>query len=242
MNLDHRKSFPNQNSEHRPEECVAETIADILGNINDQSFDAGFQYGSTFHLTNSVPDDVGLDPYSAFQAQVVYGSLPVSDEDFDALHTSEKYEADFNNYTVEDKQLAQQYALKGIKKLWSYDEIVAYMNQTGWGVGLAVTWSISFLTPLPDGSLPSPSGITSGHMVGVYEDTSIGLRIKPWCGPYYGQGGYSFMSRALLPQIVQWPALGFDPNASRWFYLAYAGLMHFNAIRDVLPIMRSGVK
>ncbi len=237
-NLDYRKKFSNQNEEHRPEECVAETLADILGNINNQAFDPGFNYGSTFHLTNSVPNDVGLDPYSAFQAQVVYGSLPVSDEDFDALHTSEKYEADFSNYALNDKQLAQHYAMKGIKQLWSYDEIVAYQQRTGWGVGLGMTWRDSFLIPNQDGSLPAPAGQTFNHMIGIYGEEPLGLRFKAWLGPQYGVNGYGFMSRTNLGLTALWPALGFDPAASRWWSLAVAGLTHWNIAGEVLPLLK----
>ncbi len=74
----------------------------------------------------------------AFDAQVAFGSLLTDKEDFDAISTSELYEANFANYVLDDKQLAAHFAMKGAVRLRTYDEIVQYMNRTGWGVGLSI--------------------------------------------------------------------------------------------------------
>jgi hypothetical protein len=217
MNLDRLQNFPNQNAEHRGDECVAETIADLLGNIyyaQGVKFDPGFNYGATFDLNGLTPSNVGTNPTYAFYAQCYRGSLPIQDATFTALTTSELMEANFNAYPPEQHLQALAYRQRGVRRLYSYTDIQSALKTYGQGVGMAMVWPQSFLNPNPDGTLPKPDGLSSNPMVAVYEDVpGLGLRIKPWLGSGYGAGGYCFLNETQFNQLFI-EAFCFDPTAN----------------------------
>lgn len=216
MNLDRLQNFPNQNAERRFDECVSETICDLLGNIyyaQGVKFDPGFNYGATFDLNGLIPSNVGTNPTYAFYAQCYRGSLPIQDASFTALTTSELMEANFSAYLPSEKLLALPYRQRGVRTLYSYADIQWALKTYGQGVGIVVTWFDSFLNPNADGTLPEPADGTHEHMVAVYEDTSLGLRFKPWLGAEYGAGGYGFINETRFNQVFQ-QGLCFDPTAN----------------------------
>lgn len=240
MNYDTLGWKPNQNADHRPEECTAYTVADIVGNITNQQIDPGFGYGSTFHLTGQTPGDSGLDAVDAFTAQTIYGSLPTEDQPFTALQTSEAMEANFDAYPVSDKQLAATLALKGIKELYSFDDIVAYQNKMKWSVGVTMTFYESFLTTKPDGTLPEPAGDYTEHEVVVWGLDPRGLIIKAWLGPTWGENGYGYVPMPLFDDMAQ-VITAFDPNAWKWWTLATAalkyGIGNKTVMNDILTLL-----
>lgn len=238
MNLDRLQRFPNQIIEQRREECVGETIADLVGNIADQPMDPGFSYAAALKVANTLPTTAGSDPYSGMLSAVVYGALPTSKEAFDAATTSELYEANFANYVSALRTFASQFVQNGTVQLRSYKDIQNYLLTYKQGCQLGMRWYSSFNTPLPDGSLPPPSGPYSEHCVAVYEDTDKGLRIKPWLGADFGDHGYVYLPEALFTTIFG-NAAGFDPNASRWWSLAFIGLTHWNLAADILPMLKT---
>lgn len=217
-NLDILKRFPNQLTEGRETECVGETWADIIGNIIGKACDAGFSYAATLRVMGSSPTTAGSDPQSGGYACVVYGALQTISEPFDALTTSELYEANWANYPVSDKVMALQNVQNGLQTLSSYQAIVDYLSVAKMGVAMHMTWYASFMNPNTDGTLPVPSGTTSDHCIAIYEATPLGLRAKVWLGPTYGQEGYVFITPATFGLIFQ-GAWGFTGNVSRWWSL-----------------------
>ncbi len=241
MIIDPLKRFPNQNADHRSFECVSETIADIVGNITNQPIDPGFNYGATFHLTGQQPADSGLNPIDAFNAQFIYGSLPTEDEPFDAATTSELMEANFDAYPLSDKQLAATFRQFPPKQLYSYDEVVAYQQQTKWGVGLATTFYENFLALSPDGTFPQPNGKYTYHEIEVLPGYDPrGLAVKAWLGPSWGAGGYGYLSKDVFNKIVS-EIHCFDKTAWQWLSLVKAalqyGLKNPQVMKEILPLI-----
>lgn len=237
MNQDYLKLFPNQVTEHRPEECVGLTVSDLAGNLLRQPCDPGFTYGATEHLMNVVPNEGGTDPLSGMQSALIYGVLPEAAADFSALSTSELYEANFANYASDDKKLARTFAMKGVKTLYDYSDIVYHLSVGIGGAALAMRWYESFNTPNADGTLPPPSGIYSNHCVAVYESTPKGLRIKSWQGTI-GDGGYLYLNEAQF-NVTHFASYAFDPTSWRWLSLVQVALQHTSAIPEILPILQS---
>lgn len=235
MNRDQLKRFPNQIIENRPQACVGETYADIIGNIRNQPMDAGFSYAAALKVANTVPTTAGSDPYSGGLAGVVYGALPTEDAPFDATTTSELYEADISNYA--NRPLALNFAQNGLQSLYTYSDIANYLIEYKQGVQLAVRWYSSFNTPNADGSLPPPSGSYSLHCVAVYEDTLLGLRVKPWLGPDFADHGYCYMNQTTFNLVFQ-SAAGFVPG-NRWVNLVKILLNHWWLYFDIYPQLHS---
>lgn len=237
MNLDRLQRFPNQNVDKRPDECVGETVADLIGNIIGQPCDAGFSYAAALKVSNMAPTTAGSVPYSGMLGGLVYGALATNKEPFDATTTSELYEANFGNYQSV-QSLALTNVQKGVLQLDSYQEIANYLVTYKQGVHLLVRWYTSFQSPNPDGTLPYPSGPFTNHCVAVYEDTPLGLRVKPWEGPDFGDHGYVYLPKSVLDQVFL-SAAGFDPNGWRWWNLAYTGATRPWLINDILPQLHS---
>jgi hypothetical protein len=236
MNQDALKRFPNQLTEMRHDECVGECIADIVGNIFNQPMDAGYSYATALRVSNTEPNTNGSDPYSGMIGATIYGVLPTEDVAFDATTTSELYEANYKNYI--EYKLASYFLSNAVRPLYSYEAISQYLLQYRMGVQLGIRWYESFNIPNQDGSLPAPTGAYTEHCIAVYEDTLLGLRVKPWLGPNYGQGGYSFMSKTTFDLVFE-NASCFDPYASRWMWLAKTAVTHLNLIPDILPLLKS---
>lgn len=219
LNVDFNKLFPNQNLEHRETACVGETVADIVGNIIRTQCDAGFSYAAALRLIGSIPTTNGTDPLWGMRAAVAYGVLPVAEQDFDAVSTSELYEANFDNYAPEDRAHALTFAQRGVQTLGADFILVAgYIARYQSGVSLATHWYDSFEQPLPGGKLPLPQGNFTNHNVAVYGLVDGCLIIKSWQGSTYGDGGYVYMSPEVFKGCVQ-GAWGFDPDAIRWISL-----------------------
>lgn len=232
MNLDKLKRFPNQIIEKRFDECTGETWADIVGNITNQPMDAGFSYAAALRINNTIPTTAGSNPYSGGLGTVVFGCLPTEDLPFDATTTSELYQANINNYG--NHELALNFAQNGLQNLYNYEDISDYLEDGKAGVQLAVTWYESFNRPNQDGTLPEPSGNTSNHCVAVYEDSLLGLRIKPWIGPTYGDGGYGYMSKSLLQKVFL-QASGINFDSYRWTSLVRILLSRWYLFDDIYP-------
>ena len=239
MNRDYLKRFPSQLIEQRPTECVGETVADIIGNIERIPCDAGFSYAAALRIAGQIPTTAGSDPYSGMLSSVVYGALPTENEPFDAATTSELYEANIANYGASGLLLAKNFTQPGVLQFYSYSGISNYLSTYNMGVQLGLRWYESFNTPNQDGTLPPPSGQFTEHCVAVYEDTDKGLRIKPWLGPSYGDGGYAYLSEASFNLVFQ-DASGFDQNAYRWTSLVKILLPRWYLFSDVWPQLKPG--
>lgn len=238
MNLDNLQRFPNQNIEDRPDECVGETWADIIGNIENQAMDAGYCYAYALWCNRTAPTTSGSNPYSGGVGGLVYGAIPTEDQPFDAETTSELYEANIDNYPVIDRLLALHNTPNALQGLFSYQDIKNYLSMSLGGAQLGICWYESFDTPNQDGTLPAPSGSFTNHCVAVYENTPLGLRIKPWLGPNYGADGYSFMSEATFNLVFQ-NASAFALG-SRWWSLAYYGCTRPWLLKDIIPQLSGG--
>lgn len=234
--IDKNQYFPNQLIDGNSTECVALTVADICGNIDSQLYDPDFNYAFTLYLQGIQPNTAGLDPRAGILSTVAYGLLPMSEADFTAKTMGELYIANFANYSKEDVASALKNARNGIKRLYSYDEIVQYLNDEQKGVSLAVKWFPEFNNPYSGGILPTPntSGEYSLHNVAVYGSGTNGLQIKPWLGPSYGFGGYGYMNCYVFSQVFQC-AFAYDPKAWKWLSLVQMCLLYPNRIKDLLP-------
>jgi hypothetical protein len=237
MNRDTLQRFPNQDIENRPDECVGETWADIIGNIVNQPCDAGYSYAAALRCSNSIPTTAGSVPYSGGVGGLVYGAIATESEPFDANTTSELYEANIEAYPATDRVLALRFAQSGLQSLYTWNDICNYLMEEKAGVQMAVKWYSSFNTPNADGTLPAPSGTFTYHCVAVYEDTLTGLRIKPWLGPSYGTGGYAFMSQTTFNLVFQ-NAAAFDLQAWRWGQLALTGAFRPYLLNDIIPQLK----
>lgn len=234
--IDKNQYFLDQRIDGNSTECVALTVTDICGNIDGQLYDADFVYAFTLYLQGIQPNTAGLDPYAGILSTVAYGLLPISEADFTAKTMGELYVANFENYSKEDVASALRNTRNGVKRLYSYDEIVQYLNDEEKGVSLAVKWFPEFNNPYSGGILPTPNttGEHSLHNVAVYGSGTNGLQIKPWLSSSYGYGGYGYMNRYVFDQIFE-EAFAFDTKAWRWLSLVQMCLLYPSRIKDLLP-------
>ncbi len=237
MSQDKLVNFPNQIIDNDPTECVALTVADICGNIDNQLYDPDLIYANALKIENETPSTLGLDPLAGMQAAIVYGCLPMTLDTFSAKTMGQLYIANWQNYPLFQRQEAQKHTRNGIKPLKSYQDISSHLNKNIGGVSLAMKWFESFNNPGPDGVLPAPTGPFSYHNVAVYDNPLKGLQIKPWLGDTYGLYGYGYMNQSVFNQVfIQ--ANAFDPNAWRWLSLATISVTHPWTIPDVLPLLK----
>lgn len=236
MNQDKLQLFPNQDADHRPDECVAYTVVDLVGNLIGIPCDPGFTLGGTFRLENIIPNSGGTDPFTGMQTAIVYGVLPTTAEDFNAITTSELYEANFNNYSATDKQLARTYSMNGVKTLEYYSDIDYHLSLNMGGAAIGMRWYESFNNPNSDGTLPASAGAYSNHCVAAYESTPKGLRIKSWQG-IVGDGGYLYLNEAQFNACF-YASYAFNPYAWRWLSLATIAAQHPSAIPEILPMLK----
>ncbi len=235
MNLDKLKNFPNQLIDGDPTECVALTVADICGNMDGVPYDPDFLYAYTLKLMGKEPNTSGLDPLTGMLTPVVYGLLPLSAADFSAKVMGELYVANYKNYSMDDRLLAQKFPRTGVKSLWSHQEIVDFINKTQTGVSMSIKWYGSFALCGSKGILPEPTGNFSYHNVAVYDGGPDGLMLKPWLGGGFGHGGYCYMSESIFNEVFQ-SAAGFV-DSWRWFSLASIATTRPWVIPDILPLL-----
>ncbi len=235
MNLDRLQLFPNQLIDSNGHECVALTVADICGNMDGMAYDPDFLYAYTLKLMGREPNTFGLIPYEGMLTPIVYGLLPISMADFSAKTMGELYIANWMNYAMDDRIAAQKNVRTGVKSLWSYPDIVDFMFKTQTGVSLSVKWYGSFALCGSSGILPKPTGNFSYHNVAVYDADQRGLKLKPWLGQGFGDGGYCYMSPEIFNEVFQ-SAAGFV-NGWRWLNLASTAAARPWVIPDVLPLL-----
>lgn len=243
MNCDTLALFPDQNVDKRGTECTAETVADIVANIVGYPMDPGFTYAATLRLMGIEPTTAGADPRAGMLSAVAFGTLPYTAQTFDAEEKGELYEANFNNYTPEQKALALATVQKGILNLGAdFYAIKTYLAAQKWGVSLTMKWYQNFnLTP-GSGIVPSP-GVPSTytvHDVAVYGTTIIGnveyLICKPWKGKNFGDHGYCYLRREIVNSVA-FSAYGFDPNGIRWASIVGILLTRFPGAWPSLPAL-----
>jgi len=237
MNLDTLQQFPNQTTDGNQTECVALSVADIVGNITGQLYDPDYVYACALKIMNLPPNTNGLDPYAGMLAAILYGLLPISLEDFSAKTIGELYVANWQNYAVDDRTTAQEHVMKGVKSLHSFDDITKYMTTYKAGVSLALRWYESFNSPDSNGLLKEPAGSFTYHNVAIYELTPLGLRVKPWLGSDFGDHGYVYMTPNVFEQCFE-EAYAYDPATWRWFSLATMAVTRPWIIPDCLQQMR----
>ncbi len=236
MNLDRLQLFPNQRIDNNPTECVALTVADVCGNADMVPYSPDFLYAYTLKLMGKEPNTAGLDPYTGMLTPIVYGLLPMTLVDFTAATTGQLYIANWRNSAMEDRIAAQKTSRRGVKSLYSYEAIVNHMTQYQQGVSLAIKWYESFNLTGPDGILPAPRGNFTYHNVAIFDSLDKGLKMKPWLGPNFGDGGYVYLNQSLFNEIFQ-SAAGFDPFGWRWLQLASIAAVRPWVIPDVLPLL-----
>ena len=177
-----------------------------------------FSYAMTLYLAGQAPNTSGLDPYTAMQAAVAYGLLPISLASFTTKTMGELYIANWKNYPTDQQNAALRYARKGVVSLPTWDAILDHLNRLRSGVSLHLHWYSNFMRVGSDGILQPPTGIFSEHNVAVYDcvekDGQQYLLIKPWIGAAYGAGGYALLSREIY-ETIKVEAFGFDPYANR---------------------------
>lgn len=215
MNLDYNKRFPNQLLDGDPTECVAITIADICGNLDNTSYDSDFTYAMTLHLQGVEPTTAGSDPYYGMNSAVAYGLLPSAIDTTSAKDQGEIYVANWQNYTEEQRLEARKHRQNGIIDYGTsnlYEKIVNHLTLKKTPLSMPLIWHSSFMDTV-SGVLPAPSGGTYNHNVAVYGVRDDGmLIIKPWIGQDYGDGGYGYMSKEICDQVAV-GAYAFDKEA-----------------------------
>lgn len=238
FNVDSGEWFPNQRINGAPDECVAITVTDILGDKLNINLDPDFTYAMTLRLEGSVPTTAGSDPWSGMLSAVGYGVLPMSDADFTALANGELYVSNWQNYSVQDKQTALVYAQNGGKNVSLDFNSVLTAAKANFGVSLPMLWYSSFMAPNEDGTLPYASGPTSNHNVRVCGQITIGgvvyMILKPWLGKEYGKEGYCFMSQNQFI-ICAKAAYVFDSTANRFFSLLGIAITKYPFLSDFIP-------
>ncbi len=236
MNLDRLQLFPNQKIDNDPTECVALTVADICGNVDGIPYSPDFLYAYTLKLMGREPNTSGLDPFTGMLTPIVYGLLPTTLADFTAQTIGQLYVANWSNYSIDDRLAAQKISRRGVKSLYSYQDIISYLNKYQQGVSLCVKWYESFNLTGPNGQLPEPRGNFTYHNVAVYDHPMRGLQLKPWLGQGFGDGGYCYMNQSIFNEVFQ-SAAGFDPNGWRWLNLASIAVTRPWIIQDILPLL-----
>lgn len=234
MPIDRLQRFSNQLAENRLKSCVGETVADIWGNVLNQPQDPDFSQAATFNILGVLPSTGGTSPLVGMMGAVIYGCLPTDKESFDATIMPPIFVDNFSNYTPPLKHLASLFPASGVSTLPLWEDVIDYLDEEKQGVALEMEWYASFLTPNPDGTLPPGSGLTTNHCVAVYGYDTRGLKIKPWLGAGYGQGGYAYLPEAMFPRI-RLGAWAFNLEAIRWISLVRAWLNYPAARADIWP-------
>lgn len=239
INVDKLRLFPAEASVMSGQggyfnECCGITRGLIMGNIFSVPMDYGFNYATDFRLQGILPTTGGEDPYIGMQADCIYGALPQSSSPQWAGNV--QLDMNFGDYTPNQILLARKYLMKGMYTLSNYQQIVDYTQSTGWGVLLAYKFYESFLTPLPDGTLPVPSGSYSMHCSPIWGEETQGLTINPLLGASYGDNGYCYMTETTL-NLVSSYIIVYNPNANAFWNRAEIGLSHLNALPDVIPVL-----
>ncbi len=237
FNVDTQEWFPNQRIDGDPDECVAITVTDILGDKDYINYSPDFTYAKTLQLEGSTPTTAGSDPWSGMLSAVGYGVLPMSDADFTALTKGELYVSNWQNYSQEDTKTALTHAQNGARRISLDLPIIFKETKANYGVALPMTWYSSFLNPNSDGTV-TISGSYTNHMTRVVgKATRNNLDcpiIKPWLGKKYGWGGYLVLTPSQFAQCAK-DAFVFDPTANRFFSLLGIALTKFPFLVDFIP-------
>ena len=240
FNVDRNKFFPDQCKDKRFTECTGETIADIAGNdfsiYSKVQMDPDFAYAAGFAVSGVTPCDQGEDPWNVMLGAVAYGSLPVTEQDWDASTKGELYVANFDHYSPADKQTALQFTMPGACKVnIDFDAVLDSINTTGLGVAIAMKWY--GVCDMNSVLLPS-NGAFSYHCVAAYGQKTVNgvpcITIKPWIGPDCGDHGYMYLTREEFQACVM-GAYAFNPNASRWASLIGIAVTRFPYLMSYLP-------
>lgn len=239
--IDSGEWFPEQNAEGRFTECVGITVADICGDIDNINYDPDFSYAMALRLAGSQPTTAGSDPHAGMLSAVAWGCLPMSDADFTALTHGELYVANWQNYSLEDRQTAQQHTQKCVTTLPLNFDAVLSAARVNRGVGFHMYWYSSFSTPNLDGTvnLDRASSATVHFARIVGQKTLDGVRyilLKPWMGKQYGFGGYCLLTEQQFLQVAI-GAYAFDPNGSRLLTLVGIAATRLPYLLDVLPYL-----
>lgn len=240
FNVDSGEWFPNQAVDGTYTECVAITVADILGDRDNINYSPDFTYAMTLRLQGIAPNTSGLDPWSAMLSAVAYGMLPMSDANFTALQMGELYIANWQNYEADDRATALKHVQNGCKPVYLTFDAVLQAAQANYGVSMPMSWYSSFSTPNPDGTLSPANGAITYHNVRVVgQKTLNGVRymiVKPWLGKNYGLGGYGLLSENQFLLCAK-DAYVFDPSANRIFSLLGIAVTRYPYLAEFLPAL-----
>lgn len=237
ISRDKLKVFANQTTDRDAYECVALSVVDIAGNILGQRFSNDFTYAATIFLEGAVPGDQGTNPLTGFQSAVAYGLLPLENAPFTSETMGEQYVSNWENYSPVVRKLALLHQLPSYKSLGAdYDLVVRFMQTTGQGVALPVTWFASF-SQAPSGQLPLPSGETSDHCLVAYlGDDNETIWFKAHLGATWGQQGYAVLTRQMFNTIVS-DALSFDMQGSHWYAMLAILCTKYPYLYEYLPAL-----
>ncbi len=238
FNIDTQEWFPNQQIDGDPDECVAITVTDILGDKDNINYSPDFTYAMTLRLAGSSPSTAGSDPWSGMLSAVGYGLLPMSDADFTSLVKGELYASNWQNYAADDCKTALSHAQNGARVVDLNFNTVLAEARANFGVSMPMLWFSSFTTPDATGILPPARGPITRHNVRVVgQKTVAGVRymvIKPWLGKKYGWGGYGLMSQNQFIICTQ-AAYVFNPAANRFFSLLGIAVTRYPFLADFIP-------
>lgn len=237
VSRDKNKNFPNQLTDFDVLECAALAVTDVAGNIDGRLYNPDYTYAATIFLEGVPPGEQGTDPWVAVQSAVAYGLLPIENALFTAKTKGEFYASNWANYPQSVRTIALQHQQVAPKNLGlDYDAVVAYMQTTGYGTLLTMTWYASFTTAGVAG-LPFPTGSTTSHCVAAYlGDDNETIYIKPWLGSTWGQQGYVPFTRQMFNTVLQ-RAYAFDTNGSHWWAILTIASLKLPYLLDYLPAL-----
>jgi hypothetical protein len=195
--------------------------------------DYGYNYATDFRLQGIEPTSGGEDPYAGMCADCIYGALPIADAPQWAGQV--QLDMNFGDYTPNQIAIAQKNLMKGVRTL-AYDQIIPYIQQTGWGVKICYQFYQSFLTTDSTGILKPPSGDYSNHCSVIWGQEAQGLTINPLLGNTFGDNGYIYMTEDIYNASNAF-ALAYDPDANAFISRALIALKYMKSIPDVLKVI-----
>lgn len=207
-------SWPDQNMERAPTECVGYTGADILCDIFKKKVSPDWIYMRALQLEGVGPTTEGADPHRGLQAITAFGAPGAAIAPLNAFTNGELVCANPKNWPNWVQIQASLYRINGSASALGngdpFTSIITAVRSLNYGVSIATLWFPEFEEPDARGVVRTPTTVPSdigGHnYVCKGIKTIDGVRyamIKSHQGPNFGDHGWLYFPREALNFAIQ---------------------------------------
>lgn len=214
--LDRNISWPNQDTDQAPTECVGYTVSDILGDIFGTIFDPDWIYMRALQINGQQPGDLsGTDPIAGMDGGMAFGGLRNIDAPFTALLKGEAYCATPANWPSTTQNKALPYVVAGIANALgngdAFQSIITSAASNKIAVSVSTRWYPEFEHPNADGTVAVPdftqdyTDLPGHNWVGKGMKTingKPGLMVKSHQGRTIGDNGWLYFDEATVNGLL----------------------------------------